>query len=435
MRGRIAVWAVAWALSLLFAGQACADGVAYGARTYSSLQRVYQHEQRAAIVHQDGIERLVIAVDLSLEDEDKGLWIFPVPGRPEDVEVDVLDRFPEFSGKDVRGQAWQEVHAFMSLAMATQVYPIFFLRYFMSHAGGPAEPPVAASLHNEIEKWGIHAEVITAGSLNALAEYLQSKEARLAEEDLQTFAPYLSDEYVLVLAWIASREELEAEFPDYLRRGSRAMGRWPCLYVEFPTERAFYPLQPTRAYGSTLFPIWVYVVGYVRAEAHELVRKRFRVAYCEQDGFPADTPERFVRGLPEGSVRFTVIGRSHVDVNKLTFDLWLEPYHPPLIGLAKAIHSLSRPLVAVLLWVLVVAGFSYVSAGVTAAIIHAKWKPYARLGLWNLLTLIAFAIAVALYRSEDGEPMPHRFAFLFWFSLVYIMLTGCVKSFLMAMLS
>ena len=62
------------------------------------------------------------------------------------------------------------------------------------------------------------------------------RKTEIAKKHLATFEPYLNQKYVLIVAWIASREQVLKEFPD-----AHAMWgeRRPCLFVEFSTERAF----------------------------------------------------------------------------------------------------------------------------------------------------------------------------------------------------
>lgn len=85
------------------------DGIAFTGKDYSSMQPVREGEQRAVIAHRNGIEKMLIAVSLELEDEDKGLWIFPVPGNPKTVKLDVLDSFPVFEG----AETWGECRTFL----------------------------------------------------------------------------------------------------------------------------------------------------------------------------------------------------------------------------------------------------------------------------------------------------------------------------------
>jgi len=339
MRGRIALWAIVCGLSLTFAGQARADGVAYESDPESPFERSPQDEQIAAIAHRDGVEKLIIAINIDLEQDEKAVWIFPVPGTPDRVWLDVLDTFPEFSGKNLRGQARMAIERVTAVMAVTQIYPVILPLFFIATAGGSSgfEP---VSVHQAVDRYGVHAEAVSADSLEALSAHLAANGATIAGEDLRTFEPYVSDEYVLVLAWIASREELLREFPEVREGWWHSSQRWPCLYVEFPTERAFYPLRPTSAYGRKWIWISVYVVGFVTLDVDdpEWAEEHFGVAYCRQDGFGPNAPEQFTEGFTESPVRYTVVYDRSLTADQLTSDLWFRPHRevPPAGGRGEA---------------------------------------------------------------------------------------------------
>lgn len=112
------------AACLLAPGVARADGVAWSGRDYSALAPLTQNEQMAAIAYRDGIERMVIAINVEMAQEDKGLWIFPVPGTPDQVKLDVVGSFPRFEGHDPRETARSGIRGLGRALRATQVYPL-----------------------------------------------------------------------------------------------------------------------------------------------------------------------------------------------------------------------------------------------------------------------------------------------------------------------
>ncbi len=433
MRGRIALWVAVWGLSLALAGQARADGVAFGGEALSPLDWLPQHQQMAAIAHRNGIEKLIIAINIDMADDEEALWIFPVPGTPDRIRLDVLDTFPEFSGEDVRAQAGSAIYDSTALMTVTQIYPLVLALPLIVRAGGPSGFG-SVSVHQEVDKYGVHAEAIRTHSLDALSEYLEGRGAHIARAHLQAFEPYLSDEYVLVLAWIASREELLRQFP-HLRDGwMEPSHRWPCLYVEFPTERAFYPLRPTSAYGQKWILISLFVLGFVRLDVDDpkWAEEHFGVAYCKQEGFGPNAPEVFTDGLAEGSVAYTVVYDRSLTADQLTSDLWFTPHEPASVAYACVIAVLLSPYILVPLCALLVAALSYVSAGVSAGLVYGKWNPYSRLGVWNVLTLIGLGYAVAKYRKREVGGKLDLVPFLLAFTVIYTALVFAVRAALLA---
>ncbi|GAH64033.1 unnamed protein product, partial [marine sediment metagenome] len=248
MRGIARIVASALLIGLVWGGEALADGKAFmRSGDSASYLPVGQSRQQAAIDHRDGRQKMVIAINIRSEDDGQALWIFPVPGTPDQTEIDLVDAFPRFQGSDPRRWARETLEDFLLWARRTQIWPLLAETRLPLHELGspPAASVPGAAVHAHVEKWGIHAEAVTAPSIEALASYLRGRDAELASEELAAFQDYLSEDYVLIVAWIASREEVEQQFPTDRIEAAWGEGRWPCLYVEFPTERAFYPLRPT----------------------------------------------------------------------------------------------------------------------------------------------------------------------------------------------
>jgi hypothetical protein len=233
---------------------AAADGMAFYHRP-TSLDPLEVDEQRAIIAHKDGIQRMFIAITLgkpaSAEDASRAaVWIFPVPGSPDRVDVEVTDFIPELTGKDV-GRAFKDAMYGTVLApIASQpVLLTFALFPFVPMAAmmGLRAGDLGVTTHKKVDRWGIHAELISADSVDRLADYLRKQNVGVQPDKLKPFAPYLSDKYTLVVAWIRSYEELIEKFPHYAEE--RGGGR-PSLYVEFPSDKPFYPMRPTSGYGK-----------------------------------------------------------------------------------------------------------------------------------------------------------------------------------------
>ncbi len=284
MRGRIALWAIVCGLSLTFAGQARADGVAYESDPESPFERSPQDEQIAAVAHRDGIEKLIIAINIDLEEDEKALWMFPVPGTPDQVKLDVVDVFRLFEGYDPRQTARLQSRSLGRALTATQIYPALFRlgtvtqgRAYPLNAGG-------VFVNDVVEKWGIHAETVKAASEQELARYLEKQGVGLPPGGLSAFDGYLNQDYVLVLVWIASWEEALKEFPRFRTPPAWDADRWPCVHVQFPTERPFYPLRPTASYGDVPLEIKLFLEGHFDVARKEELDYFLSVDYFRHKG-------------------------------------------------------------------------------------------------------------------------------------------------------
>lgn len=422
-------------LWLVIPALAMADGMAFTFRhgPASSLEPLGVDEQRAIIAHKDGMQRMFIAINLqdppSAEDSSRAaVWIFPVPGSPDKSDVDVTSFIPELRGYDVQQTFEMAMDALRFVPIATQphFFPFAFGHGRVSFSlkrmgkGMPEEAGTSGvTTHKEIDKWGIHAEIITADSVDRLADYLHRKKVGVGEETLTPFAPYLSDKYVLVVAWISSYEEFISRFPQYKEKRG---GKRPALYVEFPTDKPFYPMRPTSGYGKKEMTVSLYLVGWLnldmsswapseKAAMHPSIRyyAGWRKAFDAQHGTflrsqekEAEmrseegstarlrrTADKFFSAIPTGDVPFTR-ALIRTEAANFTQDFRFSPNSRVSI-MHFLVTSLWAPVLAVMLLLVIP---SYLSGGISGKLVFGQWKPWARTGLWNCLTVIALVIAV-----------------------------------------
>lgn len=400
------------------------DGAAFQGHDLSSLEPIQEREQMAAIVHHNNMERMIIAINFEAEDQDNALWIFPLPSTPGKTRLEVLNSFPLFFGNDPRQTASAVINGLMTVSRATQIYPLPF--ELMSLTFGTSD---GVPVHAEVEKWGVHAEAITTRSMDDLTAYLQERRAGISKEHLRTFEPYLSDQYVLVISWIASREQLLKEFPKDQASKSPGRGRWPCLYVEFPADQIFYPLRPTSTYGHQEIPVRLYVLGYVKPEVNPSLARQLDISYYRQPHFLENTPKEFIESLPSRNIPYT---RVSIETRAENFidDLWFSPIEPSGMRYAEVVERLGEERVLIPIGIIFVAVISYISAGLSALILFGRWGKYARLGLWNMLTWVGLIIATSHYFVRERKMNPHimrttgqETGFWLLFTIIFILIT------------
>jgi len=371
---------------------------------------------------------MVIAIDIDLEEAEEAVWIFPIPAPGSRAKLDVVDSFPGFSGDDVMEEAAEDIDDLTMLAMATQIYPLAYLAGAGLTAGGGKD---AVAQYAEIEKWGIHADLVSANSVDDLDAYLREKKATLAREELTAFETYLSAEHALVVVWIADREEVRRQFPQYGERHAGLSGRTPCVYVEFPTELPFYPMRPTSAYGDAVIPVRLFIVGFVEPRAASSLARRMKVSYCVQRRLPSGAPPDFMDGQRHRG-RYTAVSID-APAREFTEDLRFGPARSFGLGYARWVSGIDAPPIRALILVAFVAVLSYVSGGVTGVILRKRWKASAAVGLLNVMSILG--VVLALYQSEPSVRARFegaRTAFVVVFSLTYMALTLIVRCLLMA---
>jgi hypothetical protein len=189
-------------LLLLLIPATIADGGIWRPDNWEPLE---QNEQRAAIAYQDGLEKMIIAVDFSMASE-KAVWIFPVPAKPQKVVIDVVTEFPTFRGRSIEGY----VQAPVKDAALSIVYPFFIPRLTIPteeiYRGGiPFEAGIGGvTVHEHLEKEGVTVELVTAESGDALYDYLSSKGLNVQKSAISIFDSYVGKEYSFVVSWVSS---------------------------------------------------------------------------------------------------------------------------------------------------------------------------------------------------------------------------------------
>ncbi len=422
---------IVWGICVVVAmasGKAAADGMAFDT---SSFRPLAPNEQRAAIAYRDGVERLVIAIDLEravLAEQDqagKVVWIFPVPGTVEKIKLDLVDTFPLFGGVEIGSIAKRNWELALVATGTTVLLPAVVAPYYMSY--GAAVPRFQGY---SVDRWGIHAEAVRVESVDELAEHLRKNEAVVDDNRLRVFAPYVGTNHVLVIAWIASAKEALAKFPLAPDTSRHHPGTRPSLYVEFPTDRVFYPLMATGGYDEEKIRVTIYCLDFVRPDLSKLRESRDRDTDSKHSNWlwvdyyvnssPSKlretAPKGFLEGRPLEAADYTRV-QINFTARNLTDDLWFTTRRPTRILLLTIFNAVGWIPVAVCLIVLL----SYVSAGLTGWFMFDSWRGSARMGLWNFLTLIGLIAAMTIKGRRTGRDR-RTFRFAILFSIFYIML-------------
>lgn len=207
---------------------------------------VDQDRQQAFINYQDGVEKLIVEVDIQ-EESSEAAWIIPVPEEPQEVEVDVVSSLPRFYGQDVMKKVERSLQKITGEAMYPLVVPIV-------SSGGARDRGLKAegssvTVATHLEKAGMITEVLSAKTSQALYDYLSKKGLEIEEGAISSLDQYIGEDYSFVVSWISSGSLQELKSQE---RG---------VFITFSTPKIFYPLVPTSSYGEKVVPISIRVLG------------------------------------------------------------------------------------------------------------------------------------------------------------------------------
>jgi hypothetical protein len=415
--------------------------------------------QLAAINYKDGIEKMIISVNFNMKDADEALWIFPVPSLPNNVAIDIVDQFPYLYGYDVVEKAKSDIDSVMESIRATQIYPMFFTsrgyypiplldsvtRSFESSQAGADEEVV---VHEHLEKYGITTEIITAKSGDALYDYLKGKGLDISEGSIPVLDSYIGNEYTFISSWVTPPEEEDKfycteaqrnatacialydpvcgsdgntysndcvacrnEKVEWYVRGSCGASlpyyRNPGIFISFPTDKMYFPLLPTSAYGSKVIPITVYVIGHVEPEFPNPVEPYTRTKYYVQNSLYIEGLVNFFGDMSLKDVKYTKI-EIEAPSKYFSDDLWMLEQTPAKISYANGLYSIiskNRDLFSIFLLLLI----SAVSGAVSGMLVFKDYKKFALVGLFNVFSIVGLAVALAFTKTRKvNEKLSRR---------------------------
>ncbi|MFH0929079.1 MAG: DUF2330 domain-containing protein [Candidatus Aenigmatarchaeota archaeon] len=335
-----------------------------------------QDEQVSVITYENGKESMIISIEAELESGEIA-WIFPIPSKPEQTNIDIVKEFPEFSGYEVKSKVGYEFNRGYPAFYLSQVYPIFltlFSGYSMGAAGGGlidgALQDIAVEIHEHIEYGGLTTELVTTKDETELYAYMQQKNLDLPPESLSIIEEYVGKDYSFIVSWIS----------DGLAYRDATGGNVLGVKATFPTNDIFYPLRLTSIYDETKIPMTIYVSGHVSPNVFSEIDDYTDVKYYGGD---------------KDYTKININSESRFFVD----DLWMSRSVPIDILIADII--LISPTAFLVFVFVTVSILSSIIAGLIIYKDEFSLKKFALLGLSNLLSIVGFSIASILaFKSE-----------------------------------
>ncbi len=258
---------------LFSAPQVNADGFnIYMDRSFFALHG--ENTQIAAINYENGVEKLLLAVKTEQLQDDSVVWIVPVAANASEVNINIFRDFPRFFGNDIVMVDRDRMSYGFSLALGasfTQIYPAFFMAYGTAFGGllpGYRLGEGGVEIYATVEKEGITTQVIRADTAIDLYNYLNGKNITISQGSIPILEEYIGEDYSFVVSWVRAIAGNESH-------------RTPSIFVEFPTDKIYYPLKPTSLYGDRGIPVLLYVVGLAEPELYDDIKNYTLVRYFQ----------------------------------------------------------------------------------------------------------------------------------------------------------
>lgn len=397
-----------------------ADGAAYMYdKLNMALRIVRENSQIGFINYENGYEHLVLNV--ILQSERKGgetpegmVWIFPVPSKPEDIEIDIMQDFyfPK-KGKTVEKILRERLFTLSLITLMSQVYPSFLLLFPIQHifrnrgidsemglALGSDEQKLGIEVHKRVEKLGLTTELITASDGNAMETYLKDKGLNFPDDAKSIIQSYIGQNFSFVISWASDLERFYLEQTGSKDKNKIHRGE-DYLYIEHPlqvfikfkTDKIFFPMKLTRVYKDLTIPIKIYIRGFVIPDIGNMKIVPDTDYFINPGRYKVPSEYTSFYGGVKTIKNMTV---TRVSISNraeyFTEDLYFNKGAPPRVMLIQRMTFWAFPIYAVI-FILVSCICSLFAGFIT---IPKKVRPTYRklleLGLFNCLTLIGFVI-------------------------------------------
>ncbi|MBU2564675.1 MAG: DUF2330 domain-containing protein [Candidatus Thermoplasmatota archaeon] len=385
-------------------------------------QTIYHPEnsQSAIINYKNGVQKMLISVNFTWSESDKSAWILPVPSKPEDTDVDVIDGTPTFSGYDVKEDAKEEISKDLAFSLLGYLMPwplgYTALYVYTEGMGALSAGGLGVQVYKHIEKEGITVEVVSATEGEGLYNYLTNKGLNVSEGVIPPLDSYVSKNYTFIISWVSSSDKTMRE---------------PGIVIEFPTNKIYYPLILTSIYGSDVIPIDVIVMAHVTPDVYSEIKKYTKVTYWKGDVssyysyYPSDL-KNFTYNISKGwDGRFTRIEIS-APSNAFKQDLWIENKKPWNVEYAESTHEAFDEnflLILLLLFLLLSFITSLICGGLFISRKKEKIPFYLLIGLCNMgFGWVGMIISTYLLRKRLAAPAGGLAAFVVLYVLLFILL-------------
>lgn len=432
----------------------------------SSWSSLNERSQYALISYQNGIENLVMAIEIyrnALASGSQIFWIFPIPADPSMSHIGALQKLTKLDGGSLSDHLNSTIKNDFAAIYATQIYAIPFSiamtlpseAYYggIGHLGGGFGGIGSGSdvtVFEHVEGGGLATELLSTQDDSALSAYLLEKGLALSGDISALISDYIGKDYCFVVSWVADAATLTSlhpvDYSVYMDYISFSVG----VSVSFPTDEIFFPLKLTKAYGDISIPIKVDVLGFVSPKNLEAfpysmdVKVTYRVdadltfnesmSYFFTSAFSDDANDGNLKDVEYTEIRITSPALAFNN------DLLLEDSVPASISAYRFIDGYH--------WAIIILLFAVTSslAGLLSGMLAFRHlrpskRKFAALGLFNMLTLIAFIIATHRFKTgsmmadpPEGEDAGDRKAMFvihfIWIFLVFSILAQAIFTYL-----
>ncbi len=371
----------------------------------SDLFELHPEKQQYCFINYDGTtQNMLLSIDVEGGLKNNSLWLFPVPSKPDDIDIDIIKEMPKFEGQNLIESAFGSVESsvelmryhmniFSFLSKITNPYDyIMHSTMEMGALGSSSTTKVVNAdiqIHAHIEKDGITTELITAKNPDAIYQYVKTKDMTLPKEVLSVFDDYIGKEYSFVLSWISGNTDNKQQ---------------PGISISFHTKKMFFPLKPTSVYGNLKVPAIIYVAGHVSPKIYKSIADDTDIYYFIQNNYnvPENLKPFFFDKETIPTLKYTKI-KIDTSSNNFVEDLWISNRGPTSTKLAQLItHNESKYYLFNFLLISILA--SIIAGTISFGTKNVSRIKLLLIGLTNYFSILGVAISMFFTKLKNTEP-------------------------------
>jgi hypothetical protein len=406
-------------LLLIYPQSLLADGVMIVPTPDKSWSLVQEGSQNALILYNEGREEMLLNVNAS-GDLANAVWVFPIPAKPDDIDIDIVTSKQKLEG-DLVGRKMANTFEDMALY---HIDPTIFIAKTLPISGSAIMSGAigfdggnGVTVHEVVQKKGLISEVISTTDAASLNSYLESRGINSNEDTIKLFDEYIGKDFSFVASHVTDAELAKEAGLN--------------MKIIFKTQKLYFPLKLTSAYGDRTMPISIQVLGHVSPKVFWGIRKYTEVNYYYLEDysgfygrFRADNDYQNVElGSADGFTSITI----KAPAKTFTDDLWISNSAPLRIAFAKAYDS-SPSIFSTIIYFF----FSLLAAIIAGAIFLRKTSVLRllMLGLFNFLAMpfVAYKTLTLKTKEVDEETgellkkVSKKFIILRRISLIFLLL-------------
>ncbi len=418
----ISIYIVLLLASMPLIGSVSGDGGVFG----KSFTLIYMNEntQYAIIHHNNGIQKMLIAINFDWQESNKTAWIVPIPANADDVNIDIASGAPSFDGIDIIEEAKSELDIVSNFYLFAYLYSIalplpFTLSIGFFAFGGSSG--LGIEVHERLEKHGLTAEVISATEGEGILDYLASKGLNITKGVVPQLDDYVDKNYSFMIMWIS---------------GSEVDIRHPGIIIEFPTKKIFYPMLLTSIYDTDIIPIEIVVTKHITPELDEKIEKYSEISYFKSAEIHSYVDRYMEEEIDSPAVqnftdeisktwenKFTRI-YIKTESNSFNKDLWFDNKVPDNVGYANTISGIINQETIFPLYLIMFLIFSMLIGFILGLLIFGNKKEempfYLISGFGNLYGILGLGVAIYLISRHRKYQSTNIALFFMSFILIFI---------------